>query len=198
MDLQNGKKDTAIEERLLAALLTYNTIGEAADAVGITRPCIAQIMEGPQFVMAYAKARQQIIDRAVDLLQVCSQEAVATIRQELKAAKSTDRLRAAGLIMENVVRLSEARDIAQKLVELKEAINESNKAVFREDAGNPTSGLKRVPGITSDPTANGNGNGHPGSAPGGPAGGDAPSGNGPRPLADEIPDLDSESGDALL
>ena len=103
------------EEVAIAALLTENTIGEAAAKAGVCERTLKNWLVLPEFATAYRAARQEVLDRAVTrLLTVCG-EAVDTLRACLTSAKPGDRIRAAVAILDHAIKGTDQLDVIERI-----------------------------------------------------------------------------------
>ena len=82
----HGEKRTRKEEALIAALLSYPTVRQAAEAAGISEASANRYMKDPAFTEAYRQARRQALDRVLAVLEQGMLQAVAVLRTVLADA----------------------------------------------------------------------------------------------------------------
>lgn len=96
---------TAKQANLLAALLTERTVTAAAKKAGVSRMTATRYLQSPLFQQAYQRARQLPVNTAIGRLQLGTGHAVdALLSIVVHGHRDSDRLRAAGLILEQSYR----------------------------------------------------------------------------------------------
>ncbi len=99
-------------EEIVAALLQYGTVKEAAEAVGISPRAIYDRMKQRDFRAEYADARTEITRAAVSAINDKLSAAIDTIAEVMtdKESPAGTRLQAAKLILENAGKFTERLD----------------------------------------------------------------------------------------
>jgi hypothetical protein len=109
----HGDKLDRMQEQALAALLEKRTIAEAAAVVGVNEKTLREWLKDPGFAAAYRQTRRELLEASIGRIQAATGTAVDTllaVAQDAEA-KSADRLRAAGLLLEYAVRGAEVADV---------------------------------------------------------------------------------------
>ncbi len=109
----------------IAAILTTSSLTEAADKVGLTERTLYKWMTEIEFRTALYAEEDRIIDQAVRHLLTLSERALSTFDDILtkEGVNDNTKLRAAALVMENLLRLRELQTIDARLRELEERAN---------------------------------------------------------------------------
>ena len=126
--MPGGPKLTNKQESLIAALLTYPTIAQAAKAVGISEATAGRWLKESAFQGAYREARRQALDRAMVMLEQGMLSAVAVVRTVMTApdTPAATKVRAAMGILEMGLRAFELGEIEARIRAL-EAQHESGR-----------------------------------------------------------------------
>jgi hypothetical protein len=111
---------TEDQERILQAVLSSQTMGQAAEALDISRRNLYRMLDAPELVAALRRARGQMLEQAISKLQGEAAGAVETLGEILrdKQATAASRVRAAEKILEFALRGSEMLDVQAQLEEL--------------------------------------------------------------------------------
>ena len=96
-------------EKALTALLECSSISQAADACGLSEKTLRRYLEDTEFAEEYRAQRQRIVDHAVAQLQQSTTAAVEALRRNLTCHDPAAEIRAAQMILSNVLG-SEGRD----------------------------------------------------------------------------------------
>ena len=116
---------SAKQARAVSALLTENSIIEAAAAAGVDTRTITRWLKLPAFQAALGAAESELIDGATRRLLRLQDQALATVERLLsddpdsKVADSV-RLRAALAALEHLIKLRSLRDVERRLQQLEE------------------------------------------------------------------------------
>lgn len=105
----HGEKLSRKKEQAILALLTNQTIIEAAKAVGIGEVTLWRWMKEASFKQAYLEAKNRVVEQALARLQQASTEAVSTLQEVMKDLNSpaSSRVTAAKTILELTVKVAE-------------------------------------------------------------------------------------------
>jgi transposase-like protein len=116
----HGEKLTRKHEALIAALLSGETIDDAARQVGIHSATAYRWLHVPSVQQAYLAARRELVKHAVVQLQSACGEAVQTLREIMTdtSAPSSSRVRAAVSVLELSLRAVEIEDLAERVARL--------------------------------------------------------------------------------
>lgn len=125
--LQNatGRKElTQAQQRALEALLLAGSITEAATLAGSTRQALHRWLSDPAFVAALREAETQALAALSRRLVTQGEQAAAALTDALDPSQGIkDRLRAAEIVLNNLLKLRELLDFEQRLQAL-EALQE--------------------------------------------------------------------------
>src|SRR5262245_38175618 len=121
-------------ERVIDALLLESTQADAAKAAGISESTLRRSLKNPEFQAAYLAAKKTAHADALDLLRTSLGGAVRTLRQELSAEKSSDRIRAALGLLDHAFKATTAAEHEAKIRELEAIVSELQK---QEDEQQP-------------------------------------------------------------
>ena len=115
---------TPQKEKALAALLTYPTRKEAAQAAGVTDRTMRGYMADTEFREAYRAAYKDMVEDASRQSQQALREALNVFREVMTNTEETGatRVQAAAKMVEYEMRLAEQTDILTDLAELKKAV----------------------------------------------------------------------------
>ena len=111
------------QRKAVAALLSSKNVAEAAAAAGLGERTLYRYMGDPAFRLALADAEGMAIDNATRRLLTMQDLAIDTIAEVLSdsAATAGVRIRAAGQVLDYLLKLRELRNIEQRLVLLEAA-----------------------------------------------------------------------------
>lgn len=101
--MSNSKSQVASDEKIIAALLQYGTMKEAAEAAGTTSTFIYERMKTADFMALYRGAKNDIIRAAVFSLNKQLGAAVDTVAEIMqdKEVNPATRLQAAQTLLNN-------------------------------------------------------------------------------------------------
>jgi hypothetical protein len=111
---------TPKQEKAIGALLSHQTIDEAAQAASINRATVFRWLQQKEFHAAYMQARRESVKHAIARLQNRTSEAVevlAEIMSDITNAPSA-RVSAAKTIIDYSIKAVEVEDLAERLAEL--------------------------------------------------------------------------------
>lgn len=114
-------KLTAKQHKAIAALMTANTIADAAAVVGVNERTIYTWLGDPTFSEAYRAARREATQQAIARLQQSSSAAAERLERLLTCGKPAIELGAARSIIEFSVKAVELEDLAARLEALERA-----------------------------------------------------------------------------
>ena len=118
----HGEKLSRRREAAIAALLTANTVPEAAEACGVSETTLFRWMQDPVFAEQYAAARRAVLQSAVADLQIVAREAVGTLRRLMGCGTPSVECRAAVAVLETALRVGELYDIDRRLDDIEAAL----------------------------------------------------------------------------
>ena len=119
---------TRPQERLIAALLTARTIGDAARAAKTSEPTARRWLALPHVRRAYMDARRQVVQQALATAQAATRAAVATLLDCMQAKHPASvRVRAATAVLELAVRAVEVDDLAARVEQLEQLMAEHER-----------------------------------------------------------------------
>lgn len=117
----HGEKQSRKEDAAIAALLTCSTLAEAARAAGVSEATLRRWMHEPEFSAQYRKARQQVVQQSIAVLQRATSAAVATLERNLGCAVPSVEVQAARVILEQAFKAAELDDLMERVEELERA-----------------------------------------------------------------------------
>ena len=127
----HGEKLTRKQEQAIAALLVEPTLAAAAARCGVGDKTLWRWMQIPVFEAAYRTARRAIVDTVVAGLQLAATDAVSCLRRNLACGQPGVEVRAAAVILEQVLGALDRLDLEERLRRLEalpEADHESSRA----------------------------------------------------------------------
>jgi len=120
---------TRKKEKAIAALLTTDTIEQAASVAGIAESTLFRWLKEPIFLEQYRKARKAAVDQAISTLQERSNKAaraLVDIAEDQEMPPST-RVAAAREILQTSIRGIERDDFESRLEQLEKMIMKGEK-----------------------------------------------------------------------
>jgi len=111
------------EDIILNALLSYPTIKQASEAIGVPEPTIYLKLRNDNFKIRYNEAKRQIVENTVTYLQTKLQEATATIVDIMNNADNAAQVRvnAARCIFDYCLKFTEQTEILNRVEALEMA-----------------------------------------------------------------------------
>jgi hypothetical protein len=109
---------TAKHEKALVALLSTNTLKDAAAQSGISETTIYRYLQEEGFRRRYRAARFQAVESAVLKLQGLTTKAVETLEKTLNSENPNAACKAAQLILDNALKGSEFLEMEQRIKNL--------------------------------------------------------------------------------
>jgi AcrR family transcriptional regulator len=91
------------QEKVLTALINTSSIRDAAKASGIGEATIYRYLADEKFLTEYQAAQNEIVGAAVAALKHAATEAVETLRRNLTCDNPQAEIRAAQIILDNVL-----------------------------------------------------------------------------------------------
>jgi hypothetical protein len=136
---------TSRQEKAITALLATDTLGQAAQQVGVTERTLRNWLATPEFAAAYRAARQRVVEQAIGILQSASIQAVATLIKNLNCGRPASEIAAANSLLERSTAAIEQFDILSRLeaLEAQAALKGANHASYN---GTQTNGEARGAG----------------------------------------------------
>lgn len=108
----------------IAALLTQNTIAQAATAAGIDETTMYRWLKDPDFSYAYFQARSALLERALGHIAEGLIAAAATLREIVddREASPTSRVNAAKALFDLALKDREVAGLEARVAALEEAL----------------------------------------------------------------------------
>ncbi len=112
-------------ETAIAALLTAQTVAEAAKACGLGETTLYRWLVDGDFQTRFREAKRAALDQAIAHLHGIATEAVATLRAVMTddSAPANARVTAARTVLEMAVKSAELDELTVRVAELEAAIN---------------------------------------------------------------------------
>ena len=123
----HGQKLSRHGARVLAALLQYPTIAEAAKSSGIAESSIFRWLQRADFMEQYKAAQRAVVDDAIGELQGATKDAVATLRRNLSCGHSAVEVRAAQIILEQSFKAIEIQELQERIERLEAMLTPMSK-----------------------------------------------------------------------
>jgi hypothetical protein len=112
------------ESAMIAALARGETFTKAGALGGVCERTARRRMENPAFRAKVYEARQAMVDRSVGMLADQAVQAVRTLSRLMKSGQPSMEYAAAKAIMDLGPRVREASELAQRLADLEERIED--------------------------------------------------------------------------
>lgn len=112
----NGK-----QRRAIAALLISRTVEQAAVEAGVGERTLYRWLDDRDFRAAYTEASRQLLAETIGRLRAVAGEAVETLRAALQDDLTSNRIRAASVLLDTAVKV-EVDDLARRVAELEGAL----------------------------------------------------------------------------
>jgi hypothetical protein len=129
----HGDKLAGREEQVILALLTHGTVEAAAAALRVDPSTLRRWLRLPSFRRKYLAARGEMFDAGVAQLQAGLLEAVAVLRLQLRAAKPSDKIKAAMGFIDRTLRARQVVDVEEQL----QRVEEMHKQIMGQVRGGP-------------------------------------------------------------
>jgi DNA-binding MurR/RpiR family transcriptional regulator len=117
----HGEKRSRYEDAALAALLSEQTIAQAAARAGISESTLLRWLAEPTFKARYREARRQVVEHAITGLQQSAGEAVEALRRNLTSGVPAAEIAAAKAIIDHAIKGVELVDLAERVEALEQA-----------------------------------------------------------------------------
>ena len=120
---------TRKKEKAIAALLTTDTVEQAANVAGIAESTLYRWLKDPTFLEQYRKARKAAVDQAISTLQERANKAAKAlidIAEDQEMPPST-RVAAAREILQTSIKGVERDDFERRLEELERMVIRGEK-----------------------------------------------------------------------
>jgi hypothetical protein len=135
----SGSRINQRQEAAIAALLTERTHAEAAKLAGISVPTLRRWLALPAFRRAFRRAKERLVDDALERLELASGEAVEALRRNVKCGDNNVEVRAALGILGQVLRVKDIREMEKRLKEVEKLFRQSTGHVKGEnECNNPS------------------------------------------------------------
>lgn len=117
-------KDVGRRERLLAALISCDTLSEACRASGVPGRTARRWLSEPEFSSRVERARRKIASGAISQVHQMVTTALKTLEEVCKDKKQLgrDRVNAAGKILDAAFKAVEVEEIRERLSRLEEGL----------------------------------------------------------------------------
>ena len=117
------------KEKVIDALLSTSTIGEAAKQAGVGETTIYRYLRDETFKNEYRNARRDVVENTVGQLQGATAQAVVTLTKNLTCGNPSAEIRAAQIILETSYKGVELLDLESRLEYLETEQNNLTSAV---------------------------------------------------------------------
>ena len=116
----HGEKWSRKKEQAIVALLVAPTLIDAAKNCDISESTLRRWMQEPAFVESYRKAREQLLEAAINKLCHSTHQAAVVLLEvsKNKRATSSSRVSAARAILEIAMKAQEFHELESRIAEL--------------------------------------------------------------------------------
>jgi hypothetical protein len=120
----NNGELTEKQTRTIAALCSYRTLGAALEAVKVSRTTLARWRKQPEFIAALEAAQRESLAGLSRSLVVLSDKATAALENTFDDAEAAPgvKVRAAEVVLVNMLRVAELVDLEQRISELERQV----------------------------------------------------------------------------
>lgn len=117
---------TRKQETFIAALLTLPTVDGAATAAKVSRQTAYEWLKLPHVQDAYAQARHEAFDSALQSLMSLTEDAITTLKKMMKddEAPHAVRVRAAQIVLDKAIEVYKNEALEERLYALEEALKD--------------------------------------------------------------------------
>ena len=117
---------TRKQETFIAALLTLPTVEGAANAAKASRQTAYDWLKLPHVQEAYAQARHDAFDSALQSLMSLTEDAISTLRTLMKDEETPQgvRVRAAQIVLEKAIDVHKNEELELRIQQLEEALKD--------------------------------------------------------------------------
>jgi len=121
----NGTEISPKQHQAIQALIVHSSVAVAAKSVGVGVRTLYRWLDAPEFRLALNGAFDKAIDAAARGLVRLTDKAIRVTETVLDDPEShpSTRLRAAEIVLSNVLKLAELRTLAQRVAALEERQN---------------------------------------------------------------------------
>jgi len=113
---------TPQQSKVISAVLSARNITEGLKKVKVSRDTFYRWLEDTLFKEEYNRQRSLLIEIAFDELKAATGEAAKALRELLGSQNEGIRLKAAGVVLDNVVKFKEIEDLEARVVKLEKSL----------------------------------------------------------------------------
>ena len=113
----HGEKQSRKQEQAITALLTEPTVAEAARTAGVSESTVRRWLHDSKFRNAYRAARGELLEHTLARLIQASEKAIAKLEVNLDCGKPSIEVRAAAVILRELIRARELVDLGELIQE---------------------------------------------------------------------------------
>lgn len=121
-DNDKANKLHSRQRRAIEALLTGQTITDAADHAGVTRQTVTRWLAQPEFKSALAEAQSAALAAFGAGLVGLSESALQVLAEAMTDERTANRLRAASIHANSLLRIAELVDLAARVEALEQRL----------------------------------------------------------------------------
>ena len=123
-----AEKLTPKQQAAITALLTNTTVEAAAKAANVNPSTLYRWMKDETFKEAWQRERLGILDAATMKLRQAADDAVETLKRNLLCGNANTEIRAAGMILEMAYKSAEVEELAARIENLEEFLQDKDAA----------------------------------------------------------------------
>jgi hypothetical protein len=120
--MSKGRPKAHKRQAAIAALLSSGSIGQAAERSGVCEKTLRLWMAQTDFASEYRRARQQVVEHAVGILQTASLQAVAALVKNLQCGRPAVEVSAANSLLQHSLQGIEQCDLVGQIEALQELL----------------------------------------------------------------------------
>lgn len=124
---ENEPGESTTDDVMIEMLANGNTHLATGEAMGRSSKFVQRRLRDPEFARRVAERQSERLHQVVGLLGNHVVEAIETMKDELQAERSSDRLRAASLIVGSLVKVREQVELDLVVTQLRAEIDELRK-----------------------------------------------------------------------
>lgn len=117
---------TVNQVKAIVCLLEHDSVIDAAECAGVSRRTLDRWLDDPAFNAELQQAESTMIDTTARIMASGAAKAVGHLNKIIddQSEKTSDRIRAAAVILNNLLRIQELRQIDQRLADIERRLNE--------------------------------------------------------------------------
>jgi hypothetical protein len=107
-------------EQAISALVASKTVRQAAASVNISERTLLRWLKLPEFQSRLRKARNEVLEAALEELKILTAEAVKILRDALRSENEFLRVKAATIVIDRGLKTIEMQDLEERVIALEQ------------------------------------------------------------------------------